>query len=209
MTMISDNLVQVHARIAAACQQAGREPGSVKLLAVSKTFGADAVQQAFDAGQRAFGENYVQEGVDKILALRHLPMEWHMIGPVQSNKTRLVAENFAWVHSVDRLKTAQRLCGSDRGAINLLRDGAYHMTAWVNQRDHVVEHLKANPLLAGRQSVVGRVVLEKRTIHIENTATDPEFFPSGPLAAENTRLGVRLIRFNTDLPSCKRNRFVA
>lgn len=109
MTMISDNLVQVHAHIAAACQQAGREPGSVKLLAVSKTFGADAVQQAFDAGQRAFGENYAQEGVEKILLLRHLPMEWHMIGPVQSNKTRLVAENFAWVHSVERLKTAQRL----------------------------------------------------------------------------------------------------
>ena len=109
MTMISDNLGLVHGRIASACRQAGREPASVKLLAVSKTFGADAVQQAFDAGQRAFGENYVQEGVQKILLLRHLPLEWHMIGPVQSNKTRLVAEHFDWVHSVDQLKTSQRL----------------------------------------------------------------------------------------------------
>ncbi len=109
MTMISDNLQQVQGRIAAACTGAGRDPASVALLAVSKTFGADAVHQAFDAGQRAFGENYAQEGVEKIQRLRHLPIEWHMIGPVQSNKTRLVAENFDWVHSVDRLKTAQRL----------------------------------------------------------------------------------------------------
>ena len=109
MTMISDNLQQVQERISAACAAAGRDPAGVALLAVSKTFGADAVQQAFDAGQRAFGENYVQEGVEKIQHLRHLPIEWHMIGPVQSNKTRLVAEHFDWVHSVDRLKTAQRL----------------------------------------------------------------------------------------------------
>ena len=86
----------------------------MRLLAVSKTFGADAVREAFDAGQRAFGENYVQEGVDKIGSLADLRaesdgIEWHMIGPLQSNKTRVVAEQFDWVHSVDRLKIAQRL----------------------------------------------------------------------------------------------------
>jgi PLP dependent protein len=109
MTMISDNLQAVQARIKAACAQAGRPVQDVTLLAVSKTFGADAVQAAFDAGQRAFGENYIQEAVEKIAALRHLPITWHCIGPIQSNKTRLVAENFDWVHSVDRLKIAERL----------------------------------------------------------------------------------------------------
>jgi pyridoxal phosphate enzyme (YggS family) len=79
------------------------------LLAVSKTFGADAVEQAYVAGQTAFGENYIQEAVEKIQALRHLRLEWHCIGPIQSNKTRLVAEHFDWVHTIDRLKIAQRL----------------------------------------------------------------------------------------------------
>ncbi len=107
--MISDNLQQVHVRIAAACAKAGRPVNDVTLLAVSKTFGADAVQAAFDVGQQDFGENYIQEAVDKITLLRHLPITWHCIGPIQSNKTRLVAENFDWVHSVDRLKIAERL----------------------------------------------------------------------------------------------------
>ena len=106
---IADNLAQVHAQIHAACQAAGRPDGSVRLLAVSKTWGADAVRQAHAAGQTAFGENYIQEAVDKITALKDLPLEWHCIGPIQSNKTRLVAEHFDWVHSVDRLKIAQRL----------------------------------------------------------------------------------------------------
>ena len=109
MTMIADNLQQVQKRMAAACQAAGRDAQSVRLLAVSKTFGADAVRQAWAQGQHAFGENYIQEGVDKITALRDLPLEWHCIGPIQSNKTRLVATHFDWVHSVDRLKIAQRL----------------------------------------------------------------------------------------------------
>jgi pyridoxal phosphate enzyme (YggS family) len=109
MTMIATNLHAVTDRIAQACASAGRATGSVQLLAVSKTFGPDAVQQAFDAGQRAFGENYIQEAVDKITALSALPIEWHCIGPIQSNKTRLVAEHFQWVHTVDRLKIAQRL----------------------------------------------------------------------------------------------------
>ena len=109
MTMIADNLQHVRQRMLQACQQAGRAPDSVHLLAVSKTFGADAVQQAHAAGQTAFGENYIQEAVAKITALQHLPLEWHCIGPIQSNKTRLVATHFDWVHTVDRLKIAQRL----------------------------------------------------------------------------------------------------
>lgn len=109
MTKISTQLSAVRERIQAACRVAGRPPEAVTLLAVSKTFGADAVQAAFEAGQTAFGENYIQEAVEKITTLRQLPLEWHCIGPVQSNKTRLVAEHFDWVHTVDRLKIAQRL----------------------------------------------------------------------------------------------------
>jgi len=107
--MIQAHLQSVRARIAAACRAAGRETSEVTLLAVSKTFGAETVAQAHAAGQTAFGENYIQEAVQKIKQLRHLPLQWHCIGPIQSNKTRLVAENFDWVHTVDRLKTAQRL----------------------------------------------------------------------------------------------------
>ena len=109
MTMIDDKLQSVRARIAAACEAAGRSAGDVALLAVSKTFGPEAVREAHAAGQGAFGENYIQEAVEKIALLRDLPIEWHCIGPIQSNKTRLVAENFAWAHTVDRLKIAQRL----------------------------------------------------------------------------------------------------
>ena len=106
---IADNIARVQAQILAACQAASRAPNTVHLLAVSKTWGPDAVRQAHAAGLTAFGENYIQEAVDKITALRDLPLQWHCIGPIQSNKTRLVAEHFDWVHSVDRLKIAQRL----------------------------------------------------------------------------------------------------
>ena len=122
MTTISHQLRLVHQRIDAACLAAGRDPASVRLLAVSKTFGAEAVVEAVAAGQFAFGENYITEGVEKISALSRWPenaagragttasaLEWHCIGPIQSNKTRLVAAHFDWVQSVDRLKTAQRL----------------------------------------------------------------------------------------------------
>jgi len=110
-TLLPTRLDAVHQRIDSACAQAGRAGGSVRLLAVSKTQPADAVRAAFGAGQRAFGENYVQEALDKIAALAALRarLEWHLIGPLQSNKTRPVAEAFDWVHSVDRLKIAQRL----------------------------------------------------------------------------------------------------
>jgi pyridoxal phosphate enzyme (YggS family) len=109
MTMIEDNLQKVRQRLADVCAQAGRAASEVTLLAVSKTFGPDAVVQAVEAGQRAFGENYIQEAVEKITTLAHLNLEWHCIGPIQSNKTRLVATHFDWVHSVDRLKIGQRL----------------------------------------------------------------------------------------------------
>ena len=110
MTTIASRLRAVRDRISAACEAKGRDPASVRLLAVSKTFDDDAVAQAIAAGQFAFGENYIAEGINKIAALRqHAHLEWHCIGPVQSNKTRLVAEHFDWVQSVDRLKIAQRL----------------------------------------------------------------------------------------------------
>jgi PLP dependent protein len=111
MGSIDNNLQEVKRRIASACQQAGRGAQSVTLLAVSKTFGGDAVRLALAAGQHAFGENYVQEALAKIAALADVrnQLEWHLIGPLQSNKTRVVAEAFDWVHSVDRLKIAQRL----------------------------------------------------------------------------------------------------
>ncbi len=109
MTTVGDKLQQVQGRIAAACAASGREAASVTLLAVSKTFGPQAVREAHAAGQTAFGENYIQEAVEKIVMLADLPLQWHCIGPVQSNKTRLVAQHFDWMHTVDRLKVAQRL----------------------------------------------------------------------------------------------------
>ena len=109
MTTISANLQAVLARIQEATRNSGRSPEEVRLLAVSKTWPAASVRMAAEAGQKAFGENYVQEGVDKIREVGLSDLEWHFIGPLQSNKTRLVAEAFHWVHSVDRLKIAERL----------------------------------------------------------------------------------------------------
>ena len=111
MSHIAENLQEVHARIERAASAAQRPTDAIRLLAVSKTFPADDIRAAFAAGQRAFGENYVQEAVSKIEALADLrtEIEWHFIGPLQSNKTRPVAEHFDWVHSIDRLKIAQRL----------------------------------------------------------------------------------------------------
>jgi pyridoxal phosphate enzyme (YggS family) len=110
-TVLRDNLYAVQARIAAACAASARSANSVQLLAVSKTFSADDVRQVAACGQRDFGENYIQEGVDKIIALQDSQpaLVWHCIGPMQSNKTKLVAEYFDWAHTVDRLKIAQRL----------------------------------------------------------------------------------------------------
>jgi len=116
MAAIQDNLQAVKARIARAAEAAGRDPASVRLLAVSKTHAAERIEEAFRAGQTSFGENYVQEALEKMDALeRRLgpdgarALEWHLIGPLQSNKTRLAAERFAWVHTIERERTARRL----------------------------------------------------------------------------------------------------
>lgn len=127
MTTIASRLQAVKARISEAATAAGRAPGEITLVAVSKTFPPEAIAEAYAAGQTAFGENHAQEGIEKIAALSHLstkphvaspegpllrPLEWHHIGPIQSNKTRPIAENFDWVHGIDRAKVAERLSAS-------------------------------------------------------------------------------------------------
>lgn len=109
MTSIAQNLQAVQNSLMLAAHAAQRNLQDITLLAVSKTFSASAIQEAYRAGQSIFGENYVQEALDKIEALRDLPLQWHFIGPIQSNKTRAIAENFSWVHSVDKLKISERL----------------------------------------------------------------------------------------------------
>ena len=135
MTTLDDSIQVVHQRLEAARIRAERAQGSVRLLAVSKTRTADEVRLAHAAGLRAFGENYVQEGLDKIAALADLraDLEWHLIGPLQSNKTRAVAEGFDWVHSVDRLKTAERLSAQrPEGLAPLQEFGPEALRAWIH-----------------------------------------------------------------------------
>ncbi|MCW3147471.1 YggS family pyridoxal phosphate-dependent enzyme [Stutzerimonas stutzeri] len=117
MSTIANNIAKVAARIREAAQAVGRQPATVGLLAVSKTQPASAIREAFAAGLRDFGENYLQEALEKQASLSDLPLTWHFIGPIQSNKTKAIAEHFDWVHSVDRLKIAQRL--SDQRPANL------------------------------------------------------------------------------------------
>ncbi len=122
MSTIAENSATVLERIAAASRTAGRDPATVGLLAVSKTKPAAALREAAGAGLRDFGENYLQEALDKQLELADLPLVWHFIGPIQSNKTRAIASHFDWVHSVDRLKIAQRLAEQrppERGPLNI------------------------------------------------------------------------------------------
>ncbi|MGA2549060.1 MAG: YggS family pyridoxal phosphate-dependent enzyme [Burkholderiaceae bacterium] len=127
MSAIASNLQDVLQRIETATIAAGRTVGKVALIAVTKTFPVEAIEQAFAAGQRAFGENYVQEALDKIAYFREhpatsKPVEWHMIGPIQTNKTRAIAEHFDWVHSIDRLRVAERLSEqrpSELGPLNV------------------------------------------------------------------------------------------
>ncbi|MBA5605699.1 YggS family pyridoxal phosphate-dependent enzyme [Duganella sp. FT3S] len=126
MSTIAQNLQAIAGTIISALQESGRPAGAVQLLAVSKTFGPEAVLEAVRAGQLAFGENYLQEALDKIAAVAAgapgAALEWHFIGPIQSNKTRPIAEHFDWVHTVDRLKIAQRLSEQrppDKGPLNI------------------------------------------------------------------------------------------
>jgi len=109
MTTIASNLQAMRNAIEAAATDAGRNPGEVSLLAVSKTFSSDAISEAYQANQTMFAESYVQEALAKMSILKGLQIDWHFIGPIQSNKTRSIAENFSWAHSVDRLKIAERL----------------------------------------------------------------------------------------------------
>jgi len=109
MGNIAENLEKIKIQIAAACRKYGRTEGSVKLVAVSKTHPVDRVRVAIQSGQTDFGENYTQEALEKIGALGHSGLVWHFIGPVQSNKTRLLSENVDWVHTIDSLRIAKRL----------------------------------------------------------------------------------------------------
>ncbi|WP_313514641.1 YggS family pyridoxal phosphate-dependent enzyme, partial [Pseudomonas sp.] len=109
MSTIAENIAKVGARIRRAAEAVQRDFQGISLLAVSKTKPATALREAYAAGQRDFGENYLQEALDKQRELADLPLTWHFIGPIQSNKTKAIAEHFAWVHSVDRLKIAERL----------------------------------------------------------------------------------------------------
>ena len=108
-TTIASRLQAVHDRITTVAQSCGRKPGEITLLAASKTNPAERLREAWQAGQNIFGENYLQEALAKMQHLTDLPIEWHFIGPIQSNKTRRISENFSWVHSVDRAKIADRL----------------------------------------------------------------------------------------------------
>jgi pyridoxal phosphate enzyme (YggS family) len=122
LNAIINQLIAVRKRIESAVLEAGREEGSVRLLAVSKTRTAAELLKVYEKGQRDFGENYLQEALDKQVALKECDITWHFIGPIQSNKTRAVAENFEWVHSVDRLKIARRLSEQrpkERGELNI------------------------------------------------------------------------------------------
>jgi pyridoxal phosphate enzyme (YggS family) len=109
MTVIDYNLQAVRRAIDMAARQAQRRPEDIALLAVSKSFPVSAIREAYQAGQSAFGESYLQEALRKMKALRELPLEWHFIGPIQSNKSTAIAEHFSWVHGVDRFKIAERL----------------------------------------------------------------------------------------------------
>lgn len=110
MIAIKDNIAAVELQISSACQLANRNADEVTLLAVSKTKPIDMLEEAYDAGQRNFGESYVQEAVEKITALQNkTDITWHFIGPIQTNKTKLIASHFSWVHSIDRIKVAKRL----------------------------------------------------------------------------------------------------
>ena len=120
MIGVTENLASIHDLLALSAVEAGREPDAVKLLAVSKKQPLAKILAAFDAGQRDFGENFVQEGLEKIEQTRDLSLIWHFIGHLQTNKTRLVAENFDWVHTIDKLKTARRLSEQRPAALGAL-----------------------------------------------------------------------------------------
>ncbi len=121
MTTIASALQAVKERIAACAKAAHRAPQEIRLVAVSKFFPARKIEEAYRAGQNSFGESYAQEGLEKILALKNLSLEWHFVGPIQSNKTRVIAEHFSWVHSLERGKIAERLSQARPASLPLLQ----------------------------------------------------------------------------------------
>jgi len=175
MVTIKGNIQQVRARISRACEAAQRPVQSVTLLCVSKTFGADAVREAHAAGERRFGENYVQEALDKIAALGDLraSLEWHLIGPLQSNKTRAVAEQFDWVHSVDRLKIAQRLSEQRPASLPPLQ---------VCLQVNISGEASKSGLAPGEVPAVAKAVAALPRLRLRGLMAIPE--PEGDLAAQ-------------------------
>ena len=173
--MIEDNVQQVLGRIAHACAAAARPVQSVTLLAVSKTVPAATVRDAYNAGLRRFGENYVQEGLAKIAALADLraQIEWHLIGPLQSNKTRAVAEAFDWVHSVDRVKIAQRLAEQRPDALPPLN---------VCLQVNISGEASKNGLTPGEVAEVAREVAKLPRLRLRGLMAIPE--PAGDLTAQ-------------------------
>ena len=177
MGSIGSNLQEVKRRIAIACAEAGRDAKGVTLLAVSKTFGAEAVREAHAGGQREFGENYVQEGLAKIEALADLRagLEWHLIGPLQSNKTRPVAEAFDWVHSVDRLKIAERLAAQRPASMPPLQ---------ICLQVNISGEASKSGLAPGEVAAVAQAVasLDPRRLVLRGLMAIPE--PAGDVAAQ-------------------------
>jgi PLP dependent protein len=177
MATIASNIQQVHAQRVAACLAAGRPAQSVTLLAVSKTHPASAVREAFAAGERHFGENYVQEGLDKISALADLRNQicWHLIGPLQSNKTRVVAEQFDWVHTVDRLKIAERLSAQRPAHLAPLQ---------VCLQVNISQEVSKSGLAPDEVLSVARAVAALPGLHLRGLMAIPEPAPVTDMAAQ-------------------------
>lgn len=177
MATIASNIQQVHAQRVAACLAAGRPAQSVTLLAVSKTHPASAVREAFAAGERHFGENYVQEGLDKISALADLrnQIRWHLIGPLQSNKTRVVAEQFDWVHTVDRLKIAERLSAQRPAHLTPLQ---------VCLQVNISQEASKSGLAPNEVLPVAREVAALPGLHLRGLMAIPEPAPITDMAAQ-------------------------
>jgi pyridoxal phosphate enzyme (YggS family) len=175
MGSIANNLQEVKRRIASACETAGRSAEHVTLLAVSKTFPDAAVREAHAAGQQDFGENYVQEALAKIEALADLrrQLQWHLIGPLQSNKTRAVAEAFDWVHSIDRLKIAQRLSEQRPAALLPLQ---------VCLQVNISGEASKSGLLPAEVPAVAAAVSRLPRLHLRGLMAIPE--PAAELAAQ-------------------------
>ena len=190
MSTIADNISQVSARITAAALDAQREPTQIDLLAVSKTKPAAAIREAFVAGIRDFGENYLQEALGKQAELADLPLTWHFIGPIQSNKTRAIAENFAWVHSVDRLKIAQRL--SEQRPVEL---GSLNVCIQVNVSGEASKSGCAPDDLPALASAIAALP----NLHLRGLMAIPE--PTDDWAAQNAAFArVRSLQQSLQMP---------